>query len=406
MATFEVKVVRIDSAEAHPNAEKLTLNRVGGYTAITNTKDGKPNTDESGWRFRAGDLAVYVPENAVIPEATLKQYGYWDAAKGKGFLGGKLGDRVRPVRLRGIYSEGLLFPIHLDHNYYAIDSLVTQDHCLGYAGDAFRPADDIIGRDVADLLGITKYEPPIPTNMAGQCFAMDGLPKYDVEAYEKYNGVIQPGEEVVATEKLHGTFTGFSFFPNLAFMDAPDGVFVYSKGLGARGLSFKHNSENDGNLYIQMFRELFGPPKMDADRRRLRKLWVQAEEASPVHMFGETFGRGVQDLHYGQNRPTFRLFDVYIGEWGRGRFLNFGELEVFADAYQMDMVPVLYRGPFDEAALFAVRDGKDSLSGTNVREGVVVKPVIERWHDELGRVALKMVSPDYKLRKGGGEELS
>jgi tRNA-binding EMAP/Myf-like protein len=108
MAMFEVKVVRIDSVEKHPDADALTMNRVGGYTAITNLRDdGSP-------RFAAGDLAVYVPTNAVLPEAILKQYGYWDHENNRGFLSGEQFNRVRPRKLRGIYSEGLLLPLLSD----------------------------------------------------------------------------------------------------------------------------------------------------------------------------------------------------------------------------------------------------------------------------------------------------
>jgi tRNA-binding EMAP/Myf-like protein len=108
MARFEVKVVRIDSTEKHPNADRLTINRVGGFVAITNLKE------DGSWRFQTGDLAVYVPENAIVPEVTLREYGYWDEAENKGMLGGEKGDRVRPMKLRGVYSEGLILPVRSD----------------------------------------------------------------------------------------------------------------------------------------------------------------------------------------------------------------------------------------------------------------------------------------------------
>lgn len=38
-----------------------------------------------------------------------------------------------------------------------------------------------------------------------------------------------------------------------------------------------------------------------------------------------------------------------------------------------------------------------------MREGIVIRPVLERRHDALGRVQLKSVSDDYLLRKGGTE---
>ena len=46
--------------------------------------------------------------------------------------------------------------------------------------------------------------------------------------------------------------------------------------------------------------------------------------------------------------------------------------------------------------------GKTTL-GSNlnqIREGIVIRPLDERYEDELGRVMLKSVSEAYKLRKG------
>jgi len=46
--------------------------------------------------------------------------------------------------------------------------------------------------------------------------------------------------------------------------------------------------------------------------------------------------------------------------------------------------------------------GRSTLAG-HIREGVVIEPLAPRLHDELGRVMLKSVSPDYLTRKSGTE---
>ncbi len=40
------------------------------------------------------------------------------------------------------------------------------------------------------------------------------------------------------------------------------------------------------------------------------------------------------------------------------------------------------------------------MSEFHVREGVVVKPLVERWDQEVGRVFLKQPGEGYLLRKG------
>lgn len=62
-----------------------------------------------------------------------------------------------------------------------------------------------LGQDVSNLLGITKWSPPIPTSMAGEVASLFGKTlKFDVENHQRYPHIFQEGEPVVATEKLHG----------------------------------------------------------------------------------------------------------------------------------------------------------------------------------------------------------
>ena len=105
-------------------------------------------------------------------------------------------------------------------------------------------------------------------------------------------------------------------------------------------------------------------------------------------------------MHYDEPNPAFRVFDAYLGEPGRGRYLSPSEIESsLGDLFPL--VPVLYRGPFSAAVMLRETDGATALGGRHVREGVVVKPAEERESAEFGRVILKSVSGDYLTRKGG-----
>ena len=100
MAQFEVPVVRVDRIEEHPGADALEIAVVRGYRCVV--KIGA---------HRAGDLVAYIPEDAIVPEPLIREMRLWDEAKGKGMLAGKKGDRVKAIRLRGIVSQGLLYPV-------------------------------------------------------------------------------------------------------------------------------------------------------------------------------------------------------------------------------------------------------------------------------------------------------
>lgn len=377
MSTFGCTVVEIDAVEHHPNADRLSIVRIGGFNCIS------AKLEDGSHRYSAGDAVVYVPEAAILPEWMLKQMDFWKDDKGT--LAGSKGDRVKAIKLRGIVSQGVLYQLERK----------TGGWVLNANGDAVREIVSV-GQDVAELMGITKYEPPIPTSMAGEvCNLFGKTLKFDIENHQRYPHVFQDGERVVATEKLHGTFAAFCYWPGLRHPEIFNGEwFAYSKGLGSQGLVFKHNDANTTNLYQRTL--------VNSDF--ITRVAVDASMAGPVTILGEIFGQGVQDLAYGQKAPTFRMFDVYVGTPGQGHFLSWDELKAFSEMVGIPLVPVLYEGPYNEAELLAVRDGKDTISNSNVREGIVVKSATNRMHDEIGRVMLKMVSPDYLLRKGNVTE--
>lgn len=392
MANFSVPVLRIDAIEKHPNADSLEIAVLRGFRCIV--KIGE---------FEPGDIAVYIPEASVLPDWLLRKLGLWDEEKEKGKLAGTAGNRVKAVKLRGIVSQGLLYPIFLDQdNLPFID---TEDDT--YTLYDFEHSDlevvksRCIDIDVAPELGITKYEPPVPSHMSGEvCNIFGHTMKYDIENIQNHTNVLVPGEEVVFTEKLHGTWACFGFYPGL---DHPElylgGTIITSKGLSEKGLAFKWNEANDRNLYVSAFKSVI----LNSG------IWdvvvnIAGDISRPVYILGEIFGQGVQDLHYGQKDKQFRVFDIYYGKPGEGQYLSVNYLIQACEELNLTMVPILYRGAFSMDVLEQYRDGKDTISGSHVREGVVITPVEERDDFVLGRVRLKAVSPDYLLRKGKATE--
>lgn len=394
MSDFAVNVVEITQpVEHHPDADRLSLIRIGGYVCIS------AKLEDGSHRYKQGDLVVYVPEGAVVPEYLLKP-GFWDEKNNKGILAGKNGDRVKAKKLRGVFSQGILFPVETNYP----DGL---PYGRGYlTNDKGEEHFVNAGTDVAAFLGITKYEPPIPASMAGEVANMFGAPvKYDFESIQKVTDLFEEGEMVEATEKLHGTFVQIGYIPGLnhpeAFLDG--NVYVASKGLGAQGLAFKNNEANAGNVYVRTLRALLSNEEAVAYLKGFAMGeadgFSRVSGPAPVRLFGEIFGQGIQDLNYGSKTPTLRLFDIMVGT----DFLPPVLVEHVAKKLGLERVPSLYTGLFDLKALEAVRDGKDTLSGSHVREGIVIRSIHEKAHPLHGRKIGKWVSPDYLLRANGTE---
>ncbi|MER7517678.1 RNA ligase (ATP) [Streptomyces sp. NPDC126499] len=355
MSTLRVTAETL-TVHDHPNADALELAQVGLYRAVV-----------AKGIYRTGDVALYIPEQAVLPPALVEELGL------TGRLAGKASDRVKAVRLRGELSQGLVC------RPKALDGV-----------DLKQAAED--GTDFARLLGITKWAPPVPPTMSGEVEAApDLLPWVDVENLHRFPDVFEPGEPVVLTEKLHGTACLVTYLADTGR------VLVSSKGFGARNLALK---EDPRNLY---WRAVLGHGLPAVAARLAGRLG-----ATRVGLFGEVYGAGVQDLAYGANARAedglgYALFDLSAEIDGQVRWLDPAEV---LKPGELPLVPRLHTGPFDLDTVLALASGRETVSGRelHLREGVVIRPVTERHSPVLGgRAIAKAVSPAYLTRKGGTE---
>jgi RNA ligase (TIGR02306 family) len=106
--------------------------------------------------------------------------------------------------------------------------------------------------------------------------------------------------------------------------------------------------------------------------------------------------------------PGYAVFDVKVGVGGEEQWLSHIVLrdQLAFVAPSLQVVPRLYEGPYDAHVLTKLAEGTEQLSGTeaNIREGLVVRPAVERRSDVTGgRAIAKFVSEAYLTRKGGTE---
>lgn len=387
MSTFEVTLETIEVLP-HPNADALELARVGGYKSVI--PKGK---------YKTGDTVIYIPEQAVLPQELVSFLGL------EGKLSGSDKNRVKPVRLRGELSQGIVMSV---------------EDAVSYV-DKYFPNSNTIEFNVSNngdwqtALGIVKWIPPIPAEMAGQVIHVNSIVKWpDIENIKKHPDMFEPGEPVDITEKVHGTCCGMSY-------DMETDIFaVYSKGMGQQGMALV---ESDTNLYWRAVHKY----KLDDKLRMLCNNY----NASRMALFGEVYGQGVQDLGYGVNQgtdgPGFAAFDLWamVKVKDENGFIEdeqsgfFKPEDFYKDTYSLDIpaVPVLGAAvPYDYDLIWKeYASGKTRFNADHIREGVVVRPRSgdqkirhENPNDptkfsESRRIA-KFVSDDYLLRKGNTTE--
>ncbi|CAL9610110.1 RNA ligase (ATP) [Streptomyces sp. Tu 3180] len=353
MSTLRV-TAEVLTVHGHPGADALELAQVGLYRAVV-----------AKGAYRTGDAAVYIPEQAVLPAGLIEELGL------TGRLAGGGRDRVKAVRLRGELSQGI----------------VCRPKALADV-DLVRAAED--GTDFAELLGITKWVPPVPPAMNGEVESAPGLlPWVDIENIRRHPEMFTPGEPVVLTEKVHGSAC------LLTYVADEERVHVSSKGFGSRSLALK---EDPRNLY---WRAVRGHGVAEVAAELAGRLGARR-----VGVFGEVYGAGVQDLTYGADgrRDTlgYAVFDVSAEIDGRVRWLDAAELL----RGRLPLVPRLFEGPYDSERVLEIATGRETVSGRelHLREGVVIRPAVERYSAVTGgRAIAKAVSPAYLTRKGATE---
>lgn len=376
MSTFKVEVIRIGAITKHPNADKLSLTKAFEYPVVIKTGD-----------FNESDLAVYVPEDAIVP-TDRPEFSYMKGKDGKA--------RIKAIRLRGIYSEGLLVRA---------------------------PIGAEVGQDVAALLGITKYEEPVPETPVLMRSQQESppkeaaaAPKYEVEALFRNATAIPEGSLVVFNEKVHGCSSRYVFTNALHVgshnvwrrgPQAPDKKAAIWAGIkeGVKSaLSFKFR-----NLVAtakKAYGVRMGVVSEDVWWGVARKydLASKLKKIKSVVLYGEVYGH-VQDLTYGVSSSDvvdFVLFDAFVVK--ENRFLNYEELRRLARQLGLPMVPELYTGQMpsiEKAKEIAAGDGKSMICPSQIREGAVVRLLSDsRVRD---RALYKIVTEAYKLRNNGTE---
>ncbi len=328
MSTLIVEVCRIEAVAAHGNADALELAQIKGWQCVI------PKGQHA-----AGDLVTYIPIDAVIPAAQSDRWGFTKYLSN---------GRVRCAKLRGEPSFGVIIPLE--------DPAWTE------------------GQDVKDVYGITKYIPPVKLSAGDAAPDHPLFPEYtDVENLRNFPSVLTEGEEVVVTEKLHGTNCRIG---------RVEGEWV-AGSMSVRRLRPERLADS---IYWQ-------PLEAAGVQPLLEHLGQNARQAV---LYGEVFGSRVQNLNYGQvGTLGFRAFDLLVD----GKYLDSDMFLDLCAVFGVETVPVLYRGPYTLAAIKALSEGPTTLGADHIREGVVVKPVRERTDPKVGRVCLKYIGDPYLFAK-------
>lgn len=379
MSKLIVKIREITEVIPHPNADLLEILKIDHWQTIY-SKDV----------FKAGDQCVYFPPDSVFPEDVAEFLGILNYTSPLGKVNGirPPGVRVRAIRLRAEESFGLVVTVD------ALDNVLQTFPRLD---DSEEPPELLeVGSDVAALFGVTKYEPPEPCRDGDAAAPHPRFHAYTgIENIRNFGDIFEDGEEVIITEKLHGMNARVG---KIKTVDDETGDVVWDYMCGSHGVRRKEFDTSG-------VRSQFWNIMTDSIKALLDEL---CDDENNVVLFGEIFGPGVQDMHYGIGCPNFRVFDLSVNM----KYLGFDEKQGHFNDHSIITVPNLYRGPFSWDIVKEHTSGPTTMCEAEDagkfkgREGIVITPVVERFDVEVGgdgRVILKSISADYHARKGGTE---
>jgi RNA ligase (TIGR02306 family) len=198
----------------------------------------------------------------------------------------------------------------------------------------------------------------------------------EIENMRNFPNIFCDGEQVLATEKIHGTNARVGLI-------IEDGQPI--EMAGSKQIRRKRPADLTGDLY-------WFPWTVEGVRELLYELTTKTGQARQVVLFGEVFGR-VQSLRYGlEHGLGFRAFDLLVD----GKYVDSQMLAELCERFGIEQVPHVFAGPFDLEKIRQLSDGPSLVAGANnIREGVVVKPIVERTDPKIGRVILKYVGDTY-----------
>jgi RNA ligase (TIGR02306 family) len=338
-------IQQVLAIEPIANADAIELARINGWQCVV--KKGE---------FTPGDLGLFLEIDAVPPDIEVFQFLWQRKPKEGEAIAETVARpdkfRVRTMKLRGALSQGVLLSLQ-DFDFTAVRE----------------------GEDMTALLGITKYEPPVPQGMGDfRAHFPAFLPKTDEMRVQSVPEVLDElrGLPYIATLKCDGTSATFCIDPRDSQFHAC-----------GRNISIREGE----NLYWRIARKY----DLEAVLRRSTQLAVQ----------GEICGPGIQKNRLGLKELSLFAFNVY--DLGQACYLDHDDARQWLEENGLSPVEVVETGEsfaHSQDSLLLLAEGK--YPGTsNEREGIVIRPRCETFSSVLGgRLSFKAISNRFLLKEG------
>lgn len=267
------------------NADNLELAKILGWQVVIPKNTYKP-----------GEYVIYFEIDSLLPDETKYEFlkkSSWNKTFNK--------IRIKTIRLRGCLSQGLIMSTksYLDINFDVLSE----------------------GDDLSDLLGVEKYEPPVPVSLAGESrsFSWPITKTDETRIQQDPEGFVSSmkEKEFYITVKLDGT--------SASFIKTEDSFHVCS-----RNLSMK---EKEGNKYWEICKKY-------SIREKLEKYFEETGVALSIQ--GEIVGPGIQKNPL--NLSEHELYVFNLVNTNHNKKISYDEMIEICNSFNLKAVPIIMRG--------------------------------------------------------------
>lgn len=324
-----------------PDADSIETVGVLGWEVVS--KKGE---------FAPGDTCLFFEIDSLLPELPqfefLRKNCYNENLKKY---------RLKTVKLRKQLSQGLALPLTVFPNLVGLD----------------------IGSDVTELLGVEKYEQPVPIQIQGDTNKFNWpISKTDetrVQLDDEYKFIESlTGKPYYISLKLDGTSSTFLIHPedNTYHVCGRNYSYKYSDSHKFWTLSNKYNIEQG-----------------------LRELW---EDGRKIAIQGEIVGPGIQKNPLGLTDHDLYIFNVV--DVISGSKLCLDDSLSIVERLGLKFVPLLDKGDnftYTKDSLLELAKGKyithfSSAKSSQDREGIVIRSI-------CGEISFKAINNDFLLKE-------
>lgn len=336
----------------HPNADALELATILGWQVVIK-KD----------QFKVGDKVVYVGLDSILPPHEAFEF----LAKQK--------YRIKTAKLRGEMSYGIVFS--LDTVFEVSDMWNKQD--ISTEEDQFFAKEYAeVGDDVTEIMGVKKYEKPVPKCQdAKGGFPTSIIRKTDEERVQNIPHIIDEigDREIYITVKADGS--------SLTVLKDADELSVCSRNMI---LKEPENIHSASNFWAATYK--YGLDEIPSG------YYVQAELIGP----------SIQSNPHGVDSLEIRVFNVGLIRKGNTQLpLNYDDMVNFCSYYNLPMAELVYRGKKNFETIDDLEKIANAVRYENgkIGEGVVIRYTESEDDFKMQKpLSFKMISPKYALKHG------